>query len=653
MSKEAGFDSECQLVMQKVETQSERGSPQDYEQGKTDESYKLISSNTQETAEFAILEEYGLENKLVTDPTQSDEITNEVLELTSLDLKDTFHESFTSVSHQGTPTDTVQIATSQMQLVPMDFALPHRGEESLKEISALAEAGQYSDIDHIAVTSEELDMSEECVDEPETRVEHDIRNTSVINVSASTCGGMNILAVVDREAAGGESTDKQIFFPKTFLPSGNEGHESDSNNQLVKESEDVIENDAFVFKEMPSAQSSVVCTPSSYVFCDAEPSCNRECVKDELLFQQPFCDSVSLEKPLPLSTPLESAEGILMTEDGNIQDHMSETSTECLQENHTSIPSLSKSEITLGPSEIAIRKSEAETTVLNSPAGGDKRSPDAGAVSLLRRENKMRNSSESPEMRSTEVKDDVRMQVHRDPASLDMDYILVTKEENIPSTKDTQERNGNYFAFQEANVAEQTKSHEDFSMGSLDTFQPISITDEREDHTVRGIGWDSVCLEERSSSDVPQKLDDERRSQESFGQDEGWIILGQNEVSDIPPEEISVQSEMSKSESGPSGKEITAVVAQELILDTWPEFHIETPLQKSFEHEACSPSDSLTTKDKSLGIAGTHVLQVVGADGTREANSQQRHRSNVAKEQEKKEETVLLNSERELSQKSG
>ncbi|XP_074992611.1 protein prune homolog 2 isoform X2 [Calonectris borealis] len=655
MSKEADFDSKCQLVMQKVETQSESGSPQDYDQGKTNESYQLISSNTQEPPEFAILEEYGLENKLVTDPIESAEITDEVLEVTSLDLKDTFHESFIPASHQGTPTDTAQTTTSQMHLVPVDFTLLDRGEQSLKEISALIEVGKYSDIDHTAITVDELDMSEECVDESETGLEYNVRNTVVTNVPASTCGGRNILAAVGSEAAEGESKDKRIFFPKSFLPGGNE---SDSNDQLVdgivKESEDVIENDVPVFKEMPSDQSPVVCTPPSYGSFDGERSGSRECAKDELWLQQPFCDSVSLKKPLPLPTPSEGAEGILMTKDSSVKDQLPDTSTERLQENHTSVPSLSKSEVTLGTSEISTGKSEAETTDLDSPPGGDKRSPDeAGTESLLCREIKPIKSSESPELESTETEEDVRMQVHQDPASLEMDYILVTEEENIPSTKDTLERNESDFAFQEAHVAEQTESHEGFSPSSLDTFQPISITNEREDHSVCGTEWDSVHLEEKSSSVVPQKLDDERRSQESCGQDEGWIILGQNEVSDISPEEISAKSEMPKPGSGHSGEEPAAVVAHESVLDTQAEFQAETPLQKSFEYEGCSPSDRLATEDESSGITGTYVLQAVGGDGAREANSQQRLRNNVATEQEMKEEMVLLNSERELSQKSG
>ncbi|KAM6109289.1 protein prune homolog 2 [Phoenicopterus ruber ruber] len=658
MSKEADFDLQCQLVTQKVETPSESGSPQDYEQGKTNESYELISSNTQEPPEFASLEEYGLENKLVSDAIESAEITNEVLEVTSLDLKDTFCGSFTPASHQGTPTDTAQIAASQMHLVPVDVPLPDRAEQSLKEISALAEVGKYSDTDHAAITGDELDLSEECVDESETGVEHNIRNTSVTNAPASICGGSNVLAVAGSEAAEGESKDKQIFFPKSFLPGGNEGHESDSNNQLAddiaKESEDVIENDVPVLKEMTRGQSPEVCTPASFVSFDDEPSGSRESARDELLLQQPFCDSVSLEKPLPLPTPSEGAEGTLMTKDSSIKDQVSDTPTECLQENHRSVPSLSESEVTLGASEISIGKSEAETTDLDSPPGGDKRSPDeAGTDSLLCRESEPRNSSESPELKSAEGKEDVRMQVHRDPTSLEMDYILVTEEENTPSRKDTLERNESDFAFQEANVAEQTESHEGFSPGSLDTFQPISITNEREDHSVGGTEWDSVHLEEKSSSVVPQKLDDERRSQESCGQDEGWIILEQNEVSDISPEEISAKSDMPISGSGHSGEEPVAVVAQELILNAQAEFQVETPLQKSFEHEGCSPSGSLTTEDESPGIRGTRVLQVVGGDGAWEANPQQRLQNNVATEQEMKEETVLLNNERELSQKSG
>ncbi|XP_030367955.1 protein prune homolog 2 isoform X3 [Strigops habroptila] len=657
ISKEADYVSKCQLVTQKVETQAESRSPQVYEQGKIDESYQLISSKTQEPPEFATLEEYGLENKLVTDLIESAEITSKVLEVRSLDLQDVFHGSFTPASHRGTPADTAQIATSQMHLVPMDFTLPERAEQSIKEASALAKVGKHSDIDHTAITSGELDKSEECVDESETSVDHNIRNTSA-GVLASTCSEMNTLAAVGSEAAEGEPKDKQVSFPKSLLPGDNEGHESDSDNQLVddtaKESEDVIGNDVPVFKEMPSDQSPVVCTPQSYVSYDAEPSGSSECAKDEVLVQQPLCDSASFEKRLPLPTPSEGAEGILMTKDSNIKDHVSETPAECLLENHTTVPSLSESEVTPGASEISTEKSEAETTDLDSPPGGDKRSPDeADADSLLCREHMLRNSSESPDLKSTKGREDVK--VHQDPASLEMDYILVTEEESTFSTKDNLERKESEFAFQEANVPEQTETHDGFSPGYLDTCQPISITNEREDHFVCGTEWDSVHSEEKSSSVVTQKLDDERRSQESCGQDEGWIILGQNEVSDISPEEISAEpkSEMPKSRSEYFGEELAAVVAQELILDTQAEFQVEIPLEKSSEHESCSPSNSLTTEEKSSGVSRTHVLQVVGGDGEWESNSQQRLGNNIAIEQEMKEEMVLLDSERELSQKSG
>ncbi|NXH18643.1 PRUN2 protein, partial [Bucco capensis] len=657
MGKEADSDSKCQLVMQKIETQSECSSPQDYEQGKTYEFYQLISSNTQETLEFSISEEYGPENKVVTDPVESAVITNEVLELMSLDLKDMFHESFAPASHQETSTDIAQIATSQMQLIPMDFTLHNRAGQGLKEISDLDEDKKYSDIYYTAISGDKLGISE-YVDEPETEVERNIRNTSVTNAPESSCGEMNILAAVGSEAAG-ESKDKQILFHTSFLPGSNEDYESDSSYHLVdntaKEPENVIENDVPVFKEMLSDQSPVVCTPPSYTSFNVESFGSRECAKDEFLLQQPFWDSISLKKPLPLPTPLEGAEDILMAKDSSIQDQVSETSKECLQENHVSVLSVSESEVTPEDSEVVIGKSEAETTDLDSPAGGDKSSPDeTGVYFLLCRENKQRSSSKSPELKSTEDKEDVRMQVHQYPASLEMDCNLVTEAENIPS-KDTLERNESDFVFQEANIAEQSQSHGGFLPGSSDTFQPISITNEREDHTVCGTEWNSVHLEEKSSSVVPRKLDDKRRSQESCGQDEGWIILDQNEISDISPEEISTESETLKSGSGLSGRELAAVVAQELILDSQTEFQAESPLQKSFDrvqNDDCS-SDSMTSKEKSSGFVQTCVLQMVGGDGVWEENPQQRLRNDVATEQEMKEETMLLNAARKLNQKSG
>ncbi|XP_068032668.1 protein prune homolog 2 isoform X2 [Anomalospiza imberbis] len=639
VNKEADFDSKRQLVMWKVEMNSENGSLQDYEPVKTSEFYQLNSSNPQEPCEFAIPEECSLENKLVFDPVESTEIASEVIKVSSLDVKDMFHGSFSNASHQGAPTDTAQIATSQMHLLPMDFTQPGREEQSLKEISALGEVVKYSDTDHIAVIGVELDRSEECVDESDTGIEHSIRDTLVTNVLAGTCGGMTLPG---SEAAEGKSKDELTLFPKPFLPEGNEGDESDSNNQLLddttKEYEAVVQNFVSVFKEIPNDQSPVVCTPPSSASFDAEPTGSREYANGELLLQQPFYDSVSLEKRLPLPAPLEDAEGILMTED-----KVSETSTECLEENLTSLPSLSVPKGTPPDSDFLTGKAEAETTDPDSPPGGDRRSCDeAGTDSQLCRKEKLRNSCKSPELESTDSKEDVRMQVL--PASLEMDYILVTEEENTPATNDTFERSKINFAFQE--------SHEGFSPGSLDAFQAISISNESKDHLVCGTEWDAVRLEEKNSSLVPQELDGERKSQESCGQDDGWIILGQNEVSDISPEEISAKTEMPKSGSGHPGEELASFVAQELILDTWTEFQVETPLQKSFEYESCS-SCGLAAENVSLGIAGASELQVVGDGSTWEANSQQRLGNNVATEQEMKEETVLLNSDRELNQKSG
>ncbi|NXD05352.1 PRUN2 protein, partial [Certhia familiaris] len=642
MNKEADFDSKQQLVMQKVEMHSENDISLDYEPVKTNEFYQLISYNPQEPPEFAVPEEYSPENKLFFDPVESTEIASEVVKVTSLDLKDMFHGSSTHASHQGAPTDTAQIAISQMHLLPMDFNQPDREEQSLKEISALGEVVKYSHTDHTAVTGVELDRSEECVNQSDTGIEHCIRNTSVTNVLAGTCDGMSILTLGGREAAERKSKDEQTLFPKSLLPGGNEGDESDSNNQLFddtsKEYEAVIENYVPVFKEIPHDQSPAVRPPLSSASFDAEPSGSREYANGELLSQQTFYDSVCLKKRLLLPASPEGAEGILMTEV-----KVSETSTECLKENLTSVPSLSMSEVTPPDTDFLAGKSEVETTDPDSPPGGDRRSCDAGTDSLLCREEKPRNSPKSPELESTESKEDVRMQVL--PASLEMDYILVTEKDNTPATNDTLEKSEINFAFQE--------SHEGFSPGSLDTFQPISILNESKDHLVCGTGWDPVHLEEKNSTTVPQELDGERKSQENCGQDEGWIILGQNEVSDISPEEISAKMEMPKSGSGHPGEELTSVVAQESILDTWTEFQVETPVQKFFEHEGCSPSDGLTTENMSPCIAGTSELQVVGGDSTWEANSQQRLGNKEATEQEMKEEMVLLNSDRELNQKSG
>uniref|UniRef100_G1MRA2 Prune homolog 2 with BCH domain n=1 Tax=Meleagris gallopavo TaxID=9103 RepID=G1MRA2_MELGA len=594
-SKEIDSDTKSQLVMQKTEAESESNRPQEYDPEKTDESYRLMSSNSQEPLEFAILKR-DLENKPALKTAESVNIPSEVLGMTSLDLKDAFHESYTPVSYQGTPTDSSQIVTFQTDLVPMNLTLPDKAEQNLKEISALDEAGKYSDIERVEITGDGI--TAECLDESEKGLEH---NTSVASIPVRTCGEINILEVAGSEATEGESKNTQIFFPESFLLGDNEGFESNSNDHLniMKEYEDLIEKDVPVFKEMPSGQSLVVYTPPFHMSFDAEPSSSR-CTRDELLLKQPFCNNVSFEKPLPL-TPLEGNEGILMTKENSIEDQVSDILPEILQKNHVSEPSFLESQVALGISEVL-----KEATDLDSPPGGDKRSPpEAGATSVLRRENKPTNSSESPELESIESKEDMRMQVHRDPTSVEMDYILVTEEENMPSTKESD------FVFQDAVVPGQTESNEGFSQSPLDTFQSISIINKREDQSACGAEWD---LDEKSSSVVPQKLEDERESGERFGQDEGWIILCQNEVCDISSVEISAESEKPKFESGHGGKIAETAGGQESTLETQAEFQV---------------------------------------GDARETNNQQELGNNTFTEQELKEEAVLLNNERKLSEKSG
>jgi len=255
----------------------------------------------------------------------------------------------------------------------MNLTLHDRAEQNLKEISALAEAGKYSDVDHVAVTGD--DIPAECLDESEKGLEHNICNTSVTSIPVSTCGEMNILEVPGGEATEAESKNTQIFFPRSFLPGDNEGFESNSDDQLniTKEYEDMIEKDVPVFKEMPSDQSPVVYTPPFHASFDAEPS-SGICSRDELLLKQPFCNNVPYEKPLPL-TPLEGDESIPMTKENSIEDQVSDTSPEILQKNHMSVPSFLESQVALGISEVLKEKSEAEATDLDSPPGGDKRSP--------------------------------------------------------------------------------------------------------------------------------------------------------------------------------------------------------------------------------------------------------------------------------------
>ncbi|KAM7166497.1 protein prune homolog 2 [Macrochelys suwanniensis] len=644
ISKEADFDFKQQL-----ETYPDRNSPENNDGTQVDQ---LISPKAHEASEFRkenIMKKSDLEKKPVVELMDSAGSSAEDLGMTSLHLKDTCYENNILAA-------SVNVVRSQRHLVATAFFPLDNSEESIKDKSVSAETGQIPAIDHTAVTPDKVEISDMCVDGNETGIENS-SNTSITNIQSF--GEVSKLTLLDNKhniAVERDATDEQTLFLKTsFNDNDRDAAVSQHADNVVKEPENLLDSHNPWFKESPNEQSPVVYSSPSDVSFNSEATGSKEREK-ELSLKRQFSGNVLVEMPLSPLTPQKDKMSFLETKDSITKDQSFDTFSECPQEDHA-LGSLPLESEVMPESSDTLKglEHEAETSNTDSPAGGVTGSSNEAASDPLYTEGNGRNSTESPELTSTESKEDMRTQVNKDQTALEMDYILVTAEENGSVKKDILETKESDFAFQEANVAEQTESHEAFSAGSSDTFQSISIINESKDQSFLSTEWGSFNLAEKSPSVLPQRLGDEKRSPESPGQDLSWTVLGKNEASDISPEEISSRTETMDSGSGHSVKELETVLDQELIHDKQSGVQLKKTPHKSFEQEEYSPLDSLMREDKNSSIRRTDalLLQVVGGHGIWEVHSQQHPGDGMVTEQEMEEETEFLNSERELNRVSG
>uniref|UniRef100_A0A8C8SWZ0 Protein prune homolog 2 n=1 Tax=Pelusios castaneus TaxID=367368 RepID=A0A8C8SWZ0_9SAUR len=579
ISKETDFDFKQQLVAHKVQTFPDRNSQEKDDETQVDQ---LISPTAQESSEFR------KENTL---------------------------------------------KKSDLEKAP---AVELMDSQSIKDAS---ETELISAIEHTAMTIDKAEISHVCVDGNETGIGN-TSDPSIIHVPSFdeviklTISGSKQKVAVERDA-----TDKEPLFQKISLDGNDIGAAvSQHADNVVKEPEKSLDSHNLWFKESPNEESPVVYSLPSDVSFNTETTGSKEIGKEEISLKQQFSGNVSVDMPLSPLTPENDEMSFLETKDNTSKDQLFDTLAEHPQEDHAlgSLPL--KSEVMLESSDTWKRlEHEAETSNIDSPADGVAGSPNASCDPLYTGE-KERNSTESPELISTKSREDMRTQVKKDQTAREMDYILFTAEENI-SVKDILGTKESDFAFQEANVAEQTESHETFSAGSLDMFQSISMINESKDQSFLSTECNSFHL----------------RSPESPGQDHSWLVLGQNEVRDISPEEISSRTETMDSGSGHSVKELEIVLDQESIHDTQAGVQLERSLHKSFEQEEYSPLDSLTRQDSNSGIIRTDalLLQVAGAHGNWKVHSQQHPGDGLATEQDMEEETEFLNSARELNRVSG
>ncbi|XP_063151232.1 protein prune homolog 2 [Candoia aspera] len=280
---------------------------------------------------------------------------------------------------------------------------------------------------------------------------------------------------------------------------------------------------------------------------------------------------------------------------------------------------------------------EAESTHIDSPAGGVISVANEAICDVFNYDSQV---AKFPDRTTKGNKEDTQLQ-EAEEQSLEMDYVLISGEENKSLTKDilvTQESN-----FLSA-VAEQMDSLETFSAESSDTLQSISIINESEGQSTLENEWDSFYLEEKSSPVVPQKSEDEKKSPSIPVQDQEWTMVGQNGEHDVSPEDNCSKPVTIESLCRQSIKELDNVLSQELISET----QAEIPLDKS-PHQAWEQEDKISCGTKT----DAPLLQVVATDAELDDHPQQPPGDSMVKEQEMEDETQFVGNERELNQTVG
>ncbi|KAJ7335560.1 hypothetical protein JRQ81_013501 [Phrynocephalus forsythii] len=325
--------------------------------------------------------------------------------------------------------------------------------------------------------------------------------------------------------------------------------------------------------------------------------------------------------------------------------NVSGMSVECSDDRHDWGSLLLESDVTPKSTDsLEKNESEAESVHINSPAGGVTSMDYEAAPENLSNSSKGYKSANGTDTTRGERKECVILK-RADHSLLEMDYVLITGEENGSLRKDilvTQECNCT--AQKASAVPEQMDPLEIFSADSSDAFQSLSIINENEGQSTLTNEWDAFYLTEKKPAVAAQKLRDENKPPRSPLQDQEWTMVGQNGVYDISPEEKCRKMGTIESLSRNPVKELEGVLNQEMISGT----QAETLLQRS-------PHKSLKQEDKMLHNNEPDALLFQVANGNSElaVHSQQDPRDGMPTEQEMEGEIRFVDSDRELSLTTG
>ncbi|XP_028910811.1 protein prune homolog 2 isoform X4 [Ornithorhynchus anatinus] len=272
--------------------------------------------------------------------------------------------------------------------------------------------------------------------------------------------------------------------------------------------------------------------------------------------------------------------------------------------------------------------SEAESSKSAAPAGGGIGPQDDIDQIAMDSEEAERVLAEDPEPKAQEKNKGMWVnESYEGQSTLQMDYILVTNKESSSEYENVLETKARDTGFKGAKLGSEQMW---LSESPQDAVPSTSVINERNSQS------------EESSSVACLSRGEEKRSPESPGQDQSWMVLGHAEANDTSPEESSSQTETVDSGSGQSVK------VTEMVEDTQTQALREKRPQESVGLEASSRPGSLARKKQPVDgeEAGALSVQVVSQENEWEMLSPQLAVGASAPDKNMEEEVKFLGSDR-------
>ncbi|KAM9207250.1 protein prune homolog 2 isoform 2-T2 [Dugong dugon] len=509
-------------------------------------------------------------------------------------------------------------------LISEDFA-----PENKRDVRALLDYEQPFAAEGPASVTDSLLLSDMCLDVSEAAFDHSFSDASGLNTSTGTIDDMSKLTLsegnpetpVDGDAGKQDICSSEASWGDFEYDVMGQNIDED----LMKEPERFLYGADRPMEEDVLKQPLAPYTPPFDLFYLTEPTQGSEKTEEA---ESPKDESLGSEAAELFLSALPDRSGKENhTETKSIQPGLQLVALHIDEDSESlSLPVREGLDVELSPSNDA--DWDVETDYSYSPAGGDIGPPNDANKRILDLKEEKIIPTKDPEQLKSEYKEERCTEQNEDHHALHMDYIVVNHEEYSPQKPEACEARESTFELEDSHTSSEEMGLSGTQLTSFpDTFKSASLND-RKDH---------------SSERVVSKYV-KRSSLESPGQDQGWMVLGHNEVGDPASEGGSSQLEARISGSGWSAE------AMEPASDPSPGKGYQTQVlgevkpPESLVLEGASGLSSQSRKTKSRGGAGPDavILQAVAHDNEWEMLSPQPSQKNMIPEAEMEEETEFL-----------